>query len=129
MDVGRSVLVQSEPRTRLDAGTWGTMGVGLGYCIAAAVAEPDRLVVAVEGDSGFGFSAMEVEVEALSHHSFSHCFWFLCATLVFTFASYQMCLSLCLYEMTYLTGVIQYCLESLFRSLIRVIRFMCLITL
>lgn len=62
MDVGRAVLVQTEPRTRLDAGTWGTMGVGLGYCIAAAVAEPHRLVVAVEGDSGFGFSAMEVEV-------------------------------------------------------------------
>ncbi|KAG5528044.1 hypothetical protein RHGRI_028845 [Rhododendron griersonianum] len=62
MDVGRSVLVQTEPRTRLDAGTWGTMGVGLGYCIAAAVASPDRLVVAVEGDSGFGFSAMEVEL-------------------------------------------------------------------
>lgn len=61
MDVGRSVLVQTEPRTRLDAGTWGTMGVGLGYCIAAAVASPNRLVVAVEGDSGFGFSAMEVE--------------------------------------------------------------------
>lgn len=62
MDIGRAVLVQTEPRTRLDAGTWGTMGVGLGYCIAAAVACPDRLVVAVEGDSGFGFSAMEVEV-------------------------------------------------------------------
>ncbi|KAK3160916.1 hypothetical protein QOZ80_1BG0068090 [Eleusine coracana subsp. coracana] len=61
MDVGRAVLVQNEPRTRLDAGTWGTMGVGLGYCIAAAVAAPERLVVAVEGDSGFGFSAMEVE--------------------------------------------------------------------
>ncbi|GAB2209911.1 hypothetical protein Droror1_Dr00027138 [Drosera rotundifolia] len=61
MDVGRAVLLQTEPRTRLDAGTWGTMGVGLGYCIAAAVAYPDRLVVAVEGDSGFGFSAMEVE--------------------------------------------------------------------
>ncbi|KAK6128484.1 hypothetical protein DH2020_037768 [Rehmannia glutinosa] len=61
MDVGRAVLVQTEPRTRLDAGTWGTMGIGLGYCIAAAVASPDRLVVAVEGDSGFGFSAMEVE--------------------------------------------------------------------
>lgn len=64
MDVGRSVLVQTEPRTRLDAGTWGTMGVGLGYCIAAAVASPDRLVVAVEGDSGFGFSAIEVEVHS-----------------------------------------------------------------
>lgn len=62
MDVGRSVLEQSEPRTRLDAGTWGTMGVGLGYTIAAAVTQPGRLVVAVEGDSGFGFSAMEVEV-------------------------------------------------------------------
>ncbi|KAL5571327.1 hypothetical protein UlMin_020924 [Ulmus minor] len=61
MDVGRAVLIQTEPRTRLDAGTWGTMGVGLGYCIAAAVANPDRLVVAVEGDSGFGFSGMEVE--------------------------------------------------------------------
>ncbi|KAI4321271.1 hypothetical protein MLD38_034670 [Melastoma candidum] len=61
MGIGRAVLVQTEPRTRLDAGTWGTMGVGLGYCIAAAVACPDRLVVAVEGDSGFGFSAMEVE--------------------------------------------------------------------
>ncbi|KAJ7975782.1 Thiamine pyrophosphate dependent pyruvate decarboxylase family protein [Quillaja saponaria] len=61
MDVGRAVLIQTEPRTRLDAGTWGTMGVGLGYCIAAAVACPGRLVVAVEGDSGFGFSAMEVE--------------------------------------------------------------------
>ncbi|KAE9620139.1 putative oxalyl-CoA decarboxylase [Lupinus albus] len=61
MDVGRSVLIQTEPRTRLDAGTWGTMGVGLGYSIAAAVASPGRLVVAVEGDSGFGFSAIEVE--------------------------------------------------------------------
>lgn len=61
MDVGRSVLVQTEPRTRLDAGTWGTMGVGLGYCIAAAMAYPERLIVAVEGDSGFGFSGLEVE--------------------------------------------------------------------
>ncbi|KAF7112701.1 hypothetical protein RHSIM_RhsimUnG0202300 [Rhododendron simsii] len=39
---------------------WGTMGVGLGYCFAAAVASPDRLVVAVEGDSGFGFSARKL---------------------------------------------------------------------
>ncbi|GJU62900.1 2-hydroxyacyl-CoA lyase [Tanacetum coccineum] len=61
MDVGRSVLVQMESRTRLDAGTWGTMGVGLGYCIIVAVASPDRLVVAIEGDSGFDFNAMEVE--------------------------------------------------------------------
>ena len=42
----------------------GTMGVGLGYAIAAAAVRPDRLVVAVEGDSAFGFSGMEVETIA-----------------------------------------------------------------
>ncbi|GAQ80210.1 2-hydroxyphytanoyl-CoA lyase [Klebsormidium nitens] len=64
MDVGRTVLNQEEPRTRLDAGTWGiTMGVGMGYAIAAAVVnDGKRLVVAVEGDSAVGFSAVEVEV-------------------------------------------------------------------
>ena len=50
---------------RLDAGTFGTMGVGLGFAIAAAMLErsksaPQR-VVCVEGDSAFGFSGMEVE--------------------------------------------------------------------
>ena len=45
----------------MDAGTWGTMGVGLGYAIAAATARPDRLSIAVEGDSAFGFSGMECE--------------------------------------------------------------------
>ncbi|CAI9297344.1 unnamed protein product [Lactuca saligna] len=49
-----------EPITCLDARTQGKMGVGLGYYIAAAIASPDRLVVAVEGDFGFGFSAMEL---------------------------------------------------------------------
>ena len=53
-----------EGRTRLDAGTWGTMGVGLGYAVAAATARPERLVVAVEGDSAFGFSGMECETIA-----------------------------------------------------------------
>ena len=50
-----------EGRLRLDAATWGTMGVGLGYAIAAATTRPERLVVAVEGDSAFGFSGMECE--------------------------------------------------------------------
>lgn len=61
MDIGRSLLDISEPRSRLDAGTWGTMGVGLGYAVAAAVTQPGRLVLAIEGDSAFGFSGMEVE--------------------------------------------------------------------
>ena len=62
MDIGRTVLPNIMPRSRLDAGTFGTMGVGVAQAIAAAAVHPDRKVVAVEGDAGFGFSAMEVEV-------------------------------------------------------------------
>ncbi len=61
MDIGRTVLPNVSPRHRLDAGTFGTMGVGVGFAIAAAVAHPEKKVVAVEGDSAFGFSGMEVE--------------------------------------------------------------------
>ncbi len=62
MDIGRTVLPNFEPRHRLDAGSFGTMGVGLGFAIAAAAVHRDKKVVAVEGDSAFGFSGMEVEV-------------------------------------------------------------------
>jgi 2-hydroxyacyl-CoA lyase 1 len=62
MDISRTVLPNREPRTRLDAGSFGTMGVGLGLAIAAAAVHPGRRVVAVEGDSAFGFSGMEIEV-------------------------------------------------------------------
>lgn len=61
MDIGRTRLPNKLPRSRLDAGTHGTMGVGLGFAIAAATVCPGRPVVAVEGDSAFGFSGMEVE--------------------------------------------------------------------
>eukprot|EP00871_Galdieria_phlegrea_P003806 jgi/Galph1/4426/GphlegSOOS_G3083.1 len=64
MDFGRLILSTEEPRTRLDAGTWGTMGVGLGYAIATSVSQPNRPVIALEGDSAFGFSGMEVETIA-----------------------------------------------------------------
>jgi|TARA_Y100000310_G_scaffold345310_1_gene463630 2-hydroxyacyl-CoA lyase 1 len=61
MDIGRTQMPNSSPRSRLDAGSYGTMGVGMGFAIAAATVHPDRPVVAVEGDAGFGFSGMEVE--------------------------------------------------------------------
>ena len=61
MDIGRSMLPQSLPRRRLDAGTFGTMGVGFGFAIAAAHCHPDLRVVCVEGDSAFGFSSAEFE--------------------------------------------------------------------
>lgn len=62
MDIGRTVFPNFLPRHRLDAGSFGTMGVGIGFAIAAAAVHPEKRVVAVEGDSAFGFSGMEVEV-------------------------------------------------------------------
>ena len=61
MDIGRTQMANRSARHRLDAGTYGTMGIGLGFAIAAAVAQPDRPVVSVQGDSAFGFSGMELE--------------------------------------------------------------------
>lgn len=66
MDVSRSSFPLNSPRNRLDAGTNATMGVGMGYAIAAKCAQPEDLVVAIEGDSAFGFSAMELETAVRS---------------------------------------------------------------
>ena len=60
LDLARGVIDMYQPRKRLDVGTWGIMGIGMGYAIAAAV-ETGNPVLAVEGDSAFGFSGMEVE--------------------------------------------------------------------
>ena len=76
MDISRSIFPISHPRLRLDAGTYAAMGVGLGYAIAAhsayngPAAEASigpaqrKKIVCLEGDSAFGFSAMEVETMA-----------------------------------------------------------------
>jgi len=68
MDIGRGILLNYFPRHRLDAGTFGTMGVGLGFAIAAAMVcardSPSKRVVCIEGDSAFGFSGMEFETAA-----------------------------------------------------------------
>ncbi|CAI9716556.1 2-hydroxyacyl-CoA lyase 1 [Octopus vulgaris] len=65
MDIGRSMIQNLLPRQRLDAGSFGTMGVGLGFAIAAALwckeTGGKKRVICVEGDSAIGFSAMELE--------------------------------------------------------------------
>jgi oxalyl-CoA decarboxylase len=60
LDFTRSIVDMYEPRRRLDVGTWGIMGIGMGFAVAAAVVTGEQ-VIAVEGDSAFGFSGMEVE--------------------------------------------------------------------
>jgi oxalyl-CoA decarboxylase len=60
LDFARNIIDMYEPRKRLDTGTWGVMGIGMGYAIGAAVTT-GKPVVAIEGDSAFGFSGMEIE--------------------------------------------------------------------
>jgi oxalyl-CoA decarboxylase len=60
LDLARGIIDMYQPRRRLDVGTWGVMGIGMGFAIAAAI-ETGKPVLAVEGDSAFGFSGMEVE--------------------------------------------------------------------
>ena len=60
LDFTRSIVDMYKPRKRLDVGTWGVMGIGMGFSVAAAVVS-GQPVIAIEGDSAFGFSGMEVE--------------------------------------------------------------------
>jgi oxalyl-CoA decarboxylase len=60
LDFTRSIVDMYKPRKRLDVGTWGVMGIGMGFAVGAAVIS-GQPVIAVEGDSAFGFSGMEVE--------------------------------------------------------------------
>lgn len=60
LDFARSIVDMYKPRKRIDVGTWGVMGIGMGFAVAAAIETGER-VIAVCGDSAFGFSAQEVE--------------------------------------------------------------------
>jgi oxalyl-CoA decarboxylase len=60
LDLARGIIDMYQPRKRLDVGTWGIMGIGMGFAVAAAI-ETGKPVLAIEGDSAFGFSGMEVE--------------------------------------------------------------------
>ncbi|KAG7895657.1 hypothetical protein KL907_001721 [Ogataea polymorpha] len=61
MDLSRQSLYLGEPRQRLDAGTNGTMGIGLAYAVTAKLTKGNKPLIVIQGDSAFGFSAMEIE--------------------------------------------------------------------
>ena len=54
-------LQVSNPGHVLDAGPFGTLGVGAPFAIAAKTVFPDKLVGVVFGDGGFGFNGMEYD--------------------------------------------------------------------
>ncbi len=62
MDISRTVLNNYEARTRLDAGSFGSMGLGHGFAVAAQVEYPNRRVLCLQGDGAFGFAGTECEV-------------------------------------------------------------------
>jgi oxalyl-CoA decarboxylase len=66
LDLARGIIDMYQPRKRLDVGTWGVMGIGMGYAVGAAI-ETGKPVLAVEGDSAFGFSGMEIETICRYH--------------------------------------------------------------
>ncbi len=80
MDTSRAWFNHEHPRSRLDAGTQGTMGVGFGYAIAAWEAynglhaerssgkAGKKKIVGLIGDSATGFSGMEIETMARCGH-------------------------------------------------------------
>jgi len=55
MDIGLTMLPVFSAKACLNAGTYGTMGLGLGQAIAAAIVHPDRPVIHLSGDSAIGF--------------------------------------------------------------------------
>jgi oxalyl-CoA decarboxylase len=59
LDEARDLIDMSQPRHRIDCATWAIMGMGLGSAIGAAIAT-GKSVVALVGDSAFGFSGMEM---------------------------------------------------------------------
>jgi 2-hydroxyacyl-CoA lyase 1 len=61
MDIGRTQMPNKSPRHRLDAGSYGTMGIGMGFVLAAAAVHPDKPIISISGDSAIGFSGMEME--------------------------------------------------------------------
>ena len=83
LDFARAIIDMDKPRRRLDTGTWGVMGIGMGYAIGAAV-ESGGPVVAIEGDSAFGFSGMELETIARYN-------WPVCSTIMNNSGVYRGC--------------------------------------
>lgn len=58
LDDTRDCIDMKLPRHRVDCATWAIMGMGMGSCVGAAIATGKK-VVAIEGDSAFGFSGMD----------------------------------------------------------------------
>jgi acetolactate synthase-1/2/3 large subunit len=66
LNFARQSIPTYVPGHRINAGTHGTMGVGVPYAIAAKAAKPDKQVICLTGDGAFGWHGMEIDT-AIRH--------------------------------------------------------------
>jgi acetolactate synthase-1/2/3 large subunit len=62
--VAAQLITWTKPRQMLSSGSLGTMGVALGFCIGAKLANCDKLVIAVDGDGSFNMTFTELKTVA-----------------------------------------------------------------
>lgn len=62
--VAAQLITWTQPRQMLSSGSLGTMGVALGYCIGAKLANCGKLVIAVDGDGSFNMTFTELKTVA-----------------------------------------------------------------
>ena len=62
--VAAQLITWTQSRQMLSSGSLGTMGVALGYCIGAKLANADKCVIAVDGDGSFNMTCTELKTVA-----------------------------------------------------------------
>ena len=62
--VAAQLITWTKPRQMMSSGSLGTMGVALGYCIGAKLANCGKIVIAVDGDGSFNMTFTELKTVA-----------------------------------------------------------------
>lgn len=62
--VAAQLITWTQPRQMLSSGSLGTMGVSLGYCIGAKLANDKKICVSVDGDGSFNMTFTELKTVA-----------------------------------------------------------------
>jgi len=62
--VAAQLITWTQPRQMLSSGSLGTMGVSLGYCIGAKLANTDKICISVDGDGSFNMTFTELKTVA-----------------------------------------------------------------
>lgn len=62
--VAAQLITWTQPRQMLSSGSLGTMGVSLGYCIGAKLANDKKICISIDGDGSFNMTFTELKTVA-----------------------------------------------------------------